>query len=301
MSASKDLQARHDEAPLPGGDAHGGTLPQVSDLLACPRCHGAVDKRPAELLCRDCGLRCPLNDNVVLTLGDAQNQYFEQHYEVMTENNQVDSVWQLFYSEQVRIVEEALRPGTVLADIGCGPKTAYRKRPGSFVIGVEPSLSSIRVNHDLDLRIHGAAAALPLASASVDLITCFYSVHHMIGATVAETRRNVTGAFAEFGRVLKPGGRLLIFEVSPWPLIGLAERLAWNGAKALLGPKIDFFFWSPQALRRLGAMTLPRARFSRRTFHTSWTATFPPAFAIQWLRVPRILYPFSVNMYSWTT
>lgn len=67
----------------------------------------------------------------------------------------------------------------------------------------------------MDLRIHGSATALPLADRSIDAIVCFYSIHHMVGATVAQNRALVNAAFQEFGRVLKLHGELFVFELAP--------------------------------------------------------------------------------------
>jgi demethylmenaquinone methyltransferase/2-methoxy-6-polyprenyl-1,4-benzoquinol methylase len=50
--------------------------------------------------------------------------------------------------------------------------------------------------------------ALPLADASVDFVSMGYALRHV---------RDLAIAFAEFGRVLRPGGRLLILEIGAGP------------------------------------------------------------------------------------
>jgi hypothetical protein len=100
--------------------------------------------------------------------------------------------------------------------------------------------------------------------------------------------------------VVKPGGDLLVFEVSPWQPVWLAERLLWNTAKSVLGKKLDMCFYPAEVYERVGRAALPGARFSRQSFSTSMVSTFPPAFSLPWLRIPRFLYPFHVNLYRWT-
>ena len=99
-------------------------------------------------------------------------------------------------------------PSSVVLDVGCGPALPYRRDPRWFVIGLERSFESLRRNADVDLRVHGTATALPLADRSIDAIVCFYSIHHMVGATVTQNRALVNAAFQEFGRVLKLHGEL---------------------------------------------------------------------------------------------
>src|SRR5205823_2050150 len=117
--------------------------------------------------------------------------------------------------------------------------------------------------------------------------------------TIAENRRTAVQAFREFGRVIKPGGELLVFEVSPWRPVWLTERLLWNAAKKLIGPKLDMFFYSSQAYEALGRAALPGTSYSLESFRASKLSTFPPVFSLPWLRVPRLLYPFDVNLYRW--
>jgi uncharacterized protein YbaR (Trm112 family) len=51
--------------------------PELMDILACPRCHGALSPRPseqepAELVCTEasCGLRFPVRDGIPILLID---------------------------------------------------------------------------------------------------------------------------------------------------------------------------------------------------------------------------------------
>jgi SAM-dependent methyltransferase len=182
--------------------------------------------------------------------------------------------------------------------VGCGPELPYRKN-GAFVIGVDASFHSIRANEMVDVRVFASAASLPLRSASADAIVCFYSIHHMTGQSVTEHRDIVRNVFREFARVLKPSRRLMVFDVSPrWPF-GAIEELTWNTVRRRLGQNLDMFFWKKHDLEMLGRETFPRARFSIERFGGSPFKTFPPIFSKPSLRVPRLLYPFDINLYTW--
>ena len=73
------------------------------------------------------------------------------------------------------------------------------------------ALAAARVAREgIDDQVHisiGDVGALPLADASVDLVTSSFSVHHWPDAEVG---------FAEVRRVLRPGGRAIIYDLPDW-------------------------------------------------------------------------------------
>ena len=236
----------------------------------------------------------------VAVLGDhSEPSFFDDRHTVMTDGNAREGVRCLCYDDQTSVVEPLLRPGTVVLDVGCGPTLPYDKPPETFVIGLEASYESIRANRDVDLRLYGSALEIPLPDRSVDVALAYYAVHHMTGKTLAENRRNLKRAFQELGRVVKPGGELLIFEVSPWRAIWIAEKLLWNTARSVIGQKLDMCFYPADVYERVGRATLPDAHFSMQSFTAPMLSTFPPAFSLPWLPIPRFLYPFHVNLYRW--
>jgi len=87
--------------------------------------------------------------------------------------------------------------------------------------------------------------------------------------------------------------------VSPWRLFWHAERLFWNSVRGVLGDRLDMCFYPADVYEQVGRKTMPHARFSVQSFRTSLLSTFPPAFSLPWLPVPRFLYPFDVNLYRW--
>jgi ubiquinone/menaquinone biosynthesis C-methylase UbiE len=271
----------------------------VQRLLACPACRGPLRASDGALACARCAFDGLIVEGVVVVGDRSRASFFDARHGVMEAGKACDGAWCLCYEQQAKVVEPLLRPGSLVLDVGCGPSLPYAKPADCFVIGLDASYDSIRANRSVDLRVYGTAAALPLPDASIDTIVCFYSIHHMTGRNVRENRAIVARVFRELARVLKPGGELLVFEVSPWRPVWHAERRLWDVARRLLGSWLDMFFYPAEAYRALGAAALPGAEHEARTFGASMLDTFPPAFSLPWLRVPRFLYPFHVALYRW--
>jgi SAM-dependent methyltransferase len=279
----------------------GGLEAQIRGLLVCPRCRSRFTIADTELRCQNasCGVVGALANDVV-SLGDrSEISFFDDRHDVMTSVTGSDGIRCLCYDRQVDVALAALKSGAVVLDVGCGPKLPYEKPSDAFVIGLEASYASIAANREVDMRVYGTAAALPLADHSVDTIFAFYAVHHMTGQTVVENRKSAMQVFREFRRVVKAGGELLVFEVSPIGPLWSAEKLLWNTARNVLGRRLDMFFYSARMYEAFGKAALPDATFSVQRFGTSMLSTFPPVFSLPWLQVPRFLYPFDTNLYRW--
>lgn len=273
----------------------------IERLLACPRCHGRLTVEIARITCssKGCPFEGAVKDDVVLTETVSEQSFFDDKHQVMQRGNEGEGVRCLCYEHQEQFLKAQLGPGSVVLDVGCGPALPYERGSDYFLIGLDPSYESIRANRQVDLRIFGSATSLPLPKQSVDAIFCFYSIHHMVGQTMSANRGIVARAFREFGRVLKSGGELLVFEVNPWPPFGLAETLVWNGARKAIGNKLDMYFWTGSSLADLGRKTFGNAQFRRVSFQAPMLSTFPPVFSMPWLRWPRLLYPFDANLFHW--
>jgi ubiquinone/menaquinone biosynthesis C-methylase UbiE len=273
-------------------------------LLVCPRCHSSLaitGVQGGEVRCQNsvCGLVGGLKGDVVLMGDETALSFFDDRHEVMTSVNSTEGVRCLCYERQADVVADLFKPGMVVLDVGCGPTLPYSKPADTYVIGLEASYQSIRVNRQVDMRVYGSALATPLADQSVDLVLAYYAVHHMTGTTIAENQQKLARALTELGRVVKPGGEVAIFEVSPWRLVWQAEQLIWNTARRVLGPKLDMCFYPAHVYERVGRAVLPQATFSVQGFQTSMLSTFPPVFSLPWFKLPRFLYPFDVNLYRW--
>lgn len=108
---------------------------------------------------------------------------------------------------------DVVRGGVVL-DIGTGlghslPELAERFRPSHIhALDPEPDFAArseaMRQASAVPVTRHAAhAEAIPLPDASVDLVLCHQTLHHIV---------DQASALAEVFRVLKPGGRLLLAE-----------------------------------------------------------------------------------------
>lgn len=108
-----------------------------------------------------------------------------------------------------------------LLDVGCGTGVCAERvleaLPGSTVVGIDLVAGMLAKGRDRWDRHRGAISAvqgdserLPFADATFDAVTCANSFHHY------PQQRN---ALAEFRRVLRPGGHLLLidgYRDRPW-------------------------------------------------------------------------------------
>jgi ubiquinone/menaquinone biosynthesis C-methylase UbiE len=232
--------------------------------------------------------------------GEIRPSFFDSRFEQMERTYLSPGVQRVFYEHQAKDVERLIKPGTVVLDVGCGAQMRYAKDPEATHIGLDPSFQSIARNK-ADILICASADRLPIQDKSIDLVVCFYSLHHMVGANRKISRQKVFGAFAEFGRILKRGGKILVFEVTLAGPLYLVEKAVWQTFRAVLGSKMDMHFYSIRALQdiALQALSGKRLQLTVTKYHTPAFYLFSPALALPNLRIPRILYPLSPIAMQW--
>jgi demethylmenaquinone methyltransferase/2-methoxy-6-polyprenyl-1,4-benzoquinol methylase len=132
-----------------------------------------------------------------------------------------------------------LQPGMDVVDVGMGTGLVSREilrltgEPRRLV-GVDPSpgmMGEAVLPPEVVCRV-GRAEALPLADASADFIVMGYALRHIA---------DFAAACAEFRRVLRPGGRLLILEITkPQGRVATALlKLYMRGAVPLLARAVS--------------------------------------------------------------
>ncbi len=124
------------------------------------------------------------------------------------------------------LLRAGLVPGMRMLDVAVGTGLVAREAVGvvggeGCVIGVDPSAGMIAQSEARGLTLaRGRAEALPFAAQSFDFLCLGYALRHVA---------DLGAVFAEFRRVLKPGGRLLVLEITR-----PAGRLAAAALKAYL-------------------------------------------------------------------
>ena len=124
------------------------------------------------------------------------------------------------------LLRAGLASGMRMLDVAVGTGLVAREALGvvgdrGSVIGVDPSAGMLAQSeaHGLTLA-RGRAEALPFAAQSFDFLCMGYALRHLA---------DLGAVFGEFRRVLKPGGRLLVLEITR-----PAGRLAAAALKAYL-------------------------------------------------------------------
>jgi demethylmenaquinone methyltransferase/2-methoxy-6-polyprenyl-1,4-benzoquinol methylase len=103
-----------------------------------------------------------------------------------------------------------LRPGERVLDVGAGTgiSTEELSRSGAFAVGADISVGMLRAGRAAGRTIPllaGDALRLPFADATFDAVTISFALRNVV---------DTTAALREFGRITRPGGRLVVCEFS---------------------------------------------------------------------------------------
>jgi len=272
----------------------------VEKHLACPLSHRPLTADGSSITCADSNFTGYIREGVAVMVPAPKSSFFDERYEIMQKSQECEGGWDFGYKQQTALFSASLNPGDVVLDIGCGPSLPYRKPEGVFIVGLEPSFQSIRANSDVDLRVCANGTSIPMGDRTVDRLVCFYSIHHMVGATKGQTGENVAACFREFGRVLKPGGMLFVFEMTPMLPFSILQELFWNAMRRLAPTILDMYFWSTGAMTEMGRRHLPAGTVLETIrFRSPAFTMFPPMFSLPWFKVPRMVYPLYPKLYKW--
>jgi demethylmenaquinone methyltransferase/2-methoxy-6-polyprenyl-1,4-benzoquinol methylase len=132
-------------------------------------------------------------------------------------NNRLHSLWmdQSWRRTAVKLAE--LRPGDRVIDVACGTgdlslQFAARSESPALVFGIDFTFEMLPIARRKAVGTRAAPAfaagdaqALPLPDACADVVSIAFGIRNVA---------NPAAALAEFRRVLRPGGRLIILEFS---------------------------------------------------------------------------------------
>ena len=117
-----------------------------------------------------------------------------------------------WYRKQA-LLRAGLGEGMRLLDVACGTGVVAghaREIVGAqgLAIGLDPSMGMLREARKRGVRglVRALAEAIPFPAACFDMLSMGYALRHVV-----DLRRT----FSEYHRVLKPGGKVLILEITP--------------------------------------------------------------------------------------
>lgn len=125
-------------------------------------------------------------------------------------------------------VSRCLNEGSVVLDAGCGSGAFFLypwKNRVRFLAGCDASCGITR-NVNLRSGVLANLTELPFASSSFDVIFCRYVLEHLDTPSTA---------FAEFSRVLKLGGKLIVLTPSKYHYVTMMGRLSPHWFHELVG------------------------------------------------------------------
>ena len=105
------------------------------------------------------------------------------------------------------IKDLALPTGSVIADLACGTGDFCRtlQSRGHSPIGFDLAFGMLAHARTEAPLVHGDALQLPLADGTVDGVTCGFALRNFV---------ELDPFFAELARVIRPGGRIALLDVS---------------------------------------------------------------------------------------
>lgn len=125
-----------------------------------------------------------------------------------------------------------LKPGMRVLDVACGPGLVTQCAlslvgPSGSVVGLDPSIGMLREAQKGPCRnlVRGVGERLPFPDGYFDFLSMGYALRHV---------PDLRGAFAEYRRVLKPGGIVMLLEISR-PRSAFVLLLSRFYIKTLLG------------------------------------------------------------------
>jgi ubiquinone/menaquinone biosynthesis C-methylase UbiE len=187
-----------------------------------------------------------------------------------------DSYWR-FHRDQ--FLDLLPPPKSRTLEIGCGEGRLTRdlKERGHNIIGIDSSPTLVAAAREMDattdVRVAGAIA-IPLDSASVDLVVAFMSLHDMDA---------MPSVLQEVARVLEPGGKLCLAIVHPINSAGRFEGGAADARFVIAGNYLREFHYEDTVEQEGLTMTF---RSMHRPIESYFSALEKAGFLVESLREP---------------
>lgn len=195
---------------------------------ACPRCRTCLAADGADFSCPSCHGRYGRADGVpVLLLSKeadrvtGRQQALYDH--VAHDYDQVfrEHVAEHYLKKRTATVRRLLPFGGTVLDVGCGTGAlaGWIQRAGYDVVGVDASTGMLveALENGVGAVYAAYSTALPFEEGVFDLSLSVATMHHL------ETPERVAATIEEMGRVVRPGGYVLIWDHNPlnpyWPIL----------------------------------------------------------------------------------
>jgi len=171
-----------------------------------------------------------------------QNVYEEVRREAFGEDIGQNS-WLTADEQDKFLTWLALSPGKVLLDVGCGaggPALRIAARTGCSVVGIDAHEQAVATGKQIaadrarastvEFRALDASKPLPFPDGSFDVVTCIDAINHF---------QDRVGVLTEWGRILKPKGRVLFTSpiVMTGPLTNAEIAIRMSAGFYLLVPE----------------------------------------------------------------
>lgn len=194
--------------------------------LACPDCRGKITGEPPT--CQSCGREFRVTNGVPELLPRELTSETEQRQHALytAVAHEYDDVFpkhvaEHYIEKRTSLVKDLLPLGGLVLDVGCGTGqlAAAIAAEGYDVFGVDLSASMVARARARGLvgTYAGVTTALPFGDGAFDLALTVATLHHL------ETPERVRATVSEMGRVVKPGGFIVLWDHNPanpyWPIL----------------------------------------------------------------------------------
>ena len=193
---------------------------RLSEVLACPQCHGRAQTAPDGIVCERCGAKYDTAGGVLdlrprQTVQKLEELQWTEHWSADKQESGSQKFFS-FYRKAVfaravaYFIGRYLPPAGLLVEAGCGTAETSMlidKSAGRTLVAVDLIRPVLDHCHPvMDIRVCGDIFALPFQDGSLDGLWNVGVMEHF-------THPQIDAILREFHRVLKPGGRIVLL----WP------------------------------------------------------------------------------------